>query len=271
MTYYYQHTDLIIYKAAIYDDWERAKTIFQECPTLRSKPINVRLETPLMIAVGTNCSDNFVRGLMFLINPDSDDRHSELYDKNDKGYTALHCAVEKDMILFLRENTLVQTQSYERVGTSILPVSDGNLITLTIQAGLLAPALKNISEIKENIMTCNRKRRSGHYLEYFRTCNSYNIYELIEECILAYLGIIWYRFEGFNLFHLAIKERQVQVFNLVYQMSSYKTFAASELHEEEQENALRIAAKLAQPHRLNIVTGAALQMKCELRWIKVFF
>ncbi|GKB56897.1 hypothetical protein Tco_0913083, partial [Tanacetum coccineum] len=103
------------------------------------------------------------------------------------------------------------------------------------------------------------------------TAVKYGIYELIEECILTYPGIIWYRFEGFNLFHLAIKERQVQVFNLVYQMSSYKTFAASELHEEEQENALRIAAKLAQPHRLNIVTGAALQMKCELRWIKACY
>nr|GEZ12539.1 ankyrin repeat-containing domain, PGG domain protein [Tanacetum cinerariifolium] len=144
----------------------------------------------------------------------------------------------------------------------------------------MAPALKNIREIKE------KHYESNMLVKYIcktlienedpdTTWNilgraiaaavKYGIYQLIEECLLAYPGIIWYCFEGFNLFHLAIKERQVQVFNLVYQMSSYKTFAASELHDEEQENALHIAAKLAQPHRLNIVIGAALQMQRELQ------
>nr|GEV52356.1 reverse transcriptase domain-containing protein [Tanacetum cinerariifolium] len=61
-------------------------------------------------------------------------------------------------------------------------------------------------------------------------------------------SIIWSEFEGYNLFHLAIKERQVQVYNLVYQMSGHKAFVASELHGEE--NALHIAAKLAPSHRL---------------------
>nr|GEY21628.1 zinc finger, CCHC-type [Tanacetum cinerariifolium] len=61
---------------------------------------------------------------------------------------------------------------------------------------------------------------------------------------------------GYNLFHLAIKERQVRVYNLVYQMSSHKAFAASELHGEE--NALHIAAKLAPSHRLSTITDAAL-------------
>ncbi|GKC79753.1 ankyrin repeat-containing domain, PGG domain protein [Tanacetum coccineum] len=94
----------------------------------------------------------------------------------------------------------------------------------------------------------------------------YGIYELIEECILAYPAIIWSEFEGYNLFHLAIKERQVRVYNLVYQMSGHKAFAASELHGEE--NALHIAAKLAPSHRLSTITGAALQMQRELQWYK---
>ncbi|GKC36713.1 ankyrin repeat-containing domain, PGG domain protein [Tanacetum coccineum] len=310
MTYYYQHTDLIIYKTAIYDDWERAKTIFQECPALRSKPINVRLDTPLMIAVGTNCSHNFVSGLMFLINPDSDDRHSELYAVNDKGYTALHCAVEvgntvdasilvscmpeltliqnsngytplilaashgkKDMIQFLRENTLVQPQSYERVGTSIdtcthwIPIKKSEIRSMSSQVveeegtlnklwGIrdMAPALKNVSEMKEKHYESNMlvKYICKTLIEKedpdttwnilgraIATAVKYGIYELIEECILTYPGI------------------------------NNMTFASSELHEEEQENALHIAAKLAQPHRLNIVTGAALQMQRELQWFKM--
>ncbi|GKF49339.1 ankyrin repeat-containing domain, PGG domain protein, partial [Tanacetum coccineum] len=37
---------------------------------------------------------------------------------------------------------------------------------------------------------------------------------------------------------------------------------------EEKENSLHKAAKLAPPHRLNIVTGAALQLQRELQWYK---
>ncbi|GKA41083.1 hypothetical protein Tco_0733676 [Tanacetum coccineum] len=86
----------------------------------------------------------------------------------------------------------------------------------------------------------------------------YGIYKLIKECILAYPGIIWSEFEGYTLFRLAIKECQVRMYNLVYQMSSHKAFAAGELHG--QENALHISVKLASSHRLSTITGAALQM-----------
>ena len=101
------------------------------------------------------------------------------------------------------------------------------------------------------------------------TAVKYGNVEFIEECILAYPGLIWYEFDGYNLFHLAIKERQVEVYNLVYQMSGHKAFAASDRHEEENENALHIAAKLAPSHRLSTITGAALQLQSEIRWYKV--
>ncbi|KAI3716438.1 hypothetical protein L1987_67315 [Smallanthus sonchifolius] len=51
-------------------------------------------------------------------------------------------------------------------------------------------------------------------------------------------------------------------------MSRHKVFAATEVDSEENENALHIAAKLAPPHRLNAVTGAALQMQRELQWFQ---
>ena len=52
-------------------------------------------------------------------------------------------------------------------------------------------------------------------------------------------------------------------------MSGHKAFAVSELHGEEKENALHIAAKLAPSHRLSTITGAALQLQSELQWYKV--
>ncbi|KAJ9555677.1 hypothetical protein OSB04_010291 [Centaurea solstitialis] len=91
-------------------------------------------------------------------------------------------------------------------------------------------------------------------------------YEVVEECILAYPSTIWDAFSGFYLFHSAIHQRQERVYNLVYQMTSYKTFVASYVNPETNENALHIAAKLAPHHRLNTITGAALQMQRELQW-----
>ena len=101
------------------------------------------------------------------------------------------------------------------------------------------------------------------------TAVTYGTYELIEECIVTYPGIIWYNVGGFYLFLAAIKQRQERVYNLVYQMSGHKVFAATQLDDENNENALHIAAKLAPPHRLNVVTGAALQMQRELQWFQV--
>ncbi|KAM0013645.1 putative ankyrin repeat-containing domain, PGG domain, ankyrin repeat-containing domain superfamily [Helianthus debilis subsp. tardiflorus] len=100
------------------------------------------------------------------------------------------------------------------------------------------------------------------------TAVEYGTHELIEECILTYPGIIWYDVGGFYLFLAAIKQRQERVYNLVYQMSGHKVFASTQVDGEENENALHIAAKLAPPHRLNVVTGAALQMQRELQWFQ---
>ncbi|KAJ0617214.1 putative ankyrin repeat-containing domain-containing protein [Helianthus annuus] len=101
------------------------------------------------------------------------------------------------------------------------------------------------------------------------TAVEYGTHELIEECIITYPGIIWYDVGGFYLFLAAIKQRQERVYNLVYQMSGHKVFASTQVDGEENENALHIAAKLAPPHRLNVVTGAALQMQRELQWFQV--
>ncbi|KAF5820160.1 putative Actin family, ankyrin repeat-containing domain-containing protein [Helianthus annuus] len=103
------------------------------------------------------------------------------------------------------------------------------------------------------------------------TAVEYGTHELIEECIITYPGIIWYDVGGFYLFLAAIKQRQERVYNLVYQMSGHKVFASTQVDGEENENALHIAAKLAPPHRLNVVTGAALQMQRELQWFQAGF
>ncbi|XP_076948093.1 uncharacterized protein LOC143620263 [Bidens hawaiensis] len=98
------------------------------------------------------------------------------------------------------------------------------------------------------------------------TAVKYGTRELIEECIIAYPYIIWYNVDGYYLILEAIIQRQERVYNLVHQMSFYKVFVATQLYKKGNDNALHLAAKLAPPHRLTVVMGAALQMQRELQW-----
>ncbi|KAI3674853.1 hypothetical protein L2E82_51872 [Cichorium intybus] len=64
MTYNYVISDLPFYKAALHDDWESVSQIFEQDPDLMTKQITYWWETPLIIAVGTNQSHNFVNKLV---------------------------------------------------------------------------------------------------------------------------------------------------------------------------------------------------------------
>ncbi|KAL9680539.1 hypothetical protein QQ045_018419 [Rhodiola kirilowii] len=98
------------------------------------------------------------------------------------------------------------------------------------------------------------------------TAAKHRIHELIEECLGRYPGLIWYKIEGLYLFLAAIKNRQVKVYNLLYQMTGHVVFAATNTIGED--NALHLVGRKATQHTLSTVTGAALQMQRELQWFK---
>ncbi|MFS8008198.1 putative ankyrin repeat-containing domain, PGG domain, ankyrin repeat-containing domain superfamily [Helianthus anomalus] len=92
------------------------------------------------------------------------------------------------------------------------------------------------------------------------------IFELIKVCVETYPDIVWYEDEGFYLLLSAIRYRQEKVFNLVYQMTGHKVFAATA--NLNGDNPLHLAARLSPLPRLKTVSGAALQMQRELQWFK---
>ncbi|KAJ9168040.1 hypothetical protein P3X46_019615 [Hevea brasiliensis] len=94
------------------------------------------------------------------------------------------------------------------------------------------------------------------------------IYEIMEEIMESFPHAIWFSDnENHNLFHIAVMNRQENVFNLLYQISDYKhRLLVSE--DIFGNNILHLAGKLAPQHRLNLISGAALQMQYELRWFK---
>ncbi|KAL8093736.1 hypothetical protein AgCh_035572 [Apium graveolens] len=67
-----------------------------------------------------------------------------------------------------------------------------------------------------------------------------------------------------TIFHIAVKHRQENVYNLLHETGPTKLGTIDHFGE----NILHLAARLPGQERLNIVSGAALQMQRELLWFK---
>ncbi|KAK1435353.1 hypothetical protein QVD17_01114 [Tagetes erecta] len=181
-SYDYATSDLPIHKAAIADDWDSVKRIFEQHPQLMTKQILE--ETPLIIAIGTNHSHRFVKKLVELIVAVG--AKDKLFVASCGGNNPLHYAakvgnttaarllVEQNPDMTLVANpygnmplTLAafhgnkETMKYLLTVTPDLVTGDegdspyagaagGDLITLTLKAGYYAPTIKNIHDVKVN-------------------------------------------------------------------------------------------------------------------------
>lgn len=70
-----------------------------------------------------------------------------------------------------------------------------------------------------------------------------------------------------SIFHIAVLNRQVEIFNLIYEVAGMKDLMATFL-DNDGNNMLHLAAMLAPAHQLNRIPGAALQMQREVLWYK---
>ncbi|KAK9989404.1 hypothetical protein SO802_029643 [Lithocarpus litseifolius] len=92
--------------------------------------------------------------------------------------------------------------------------------------------------------------------------------EFLDILIGSYPNIIWTIDDHRrSLLHIAVKNRQESVFNLIYETVAAKEIILTYVDCSKQ-NILHLAGELAPPRRLNIVSGAALQMQRELLWFK---
>lgn len=72
-----------------------------------------------------------------------------------------------------------------------------------------------------------------------------------------------------SIIHIAVLHRHSSIFSLIHELNSFKYFMV-DLEDDEENNILHYAAKLAPSHQLNLISGAALQMTHELLWFEVF-
>ncbi|KAI9126557.1 hypothetical protein K1719_002153 [Acacia pycnantha] len=94
-------------------------------------------------------------------------------------------------------------------------------------------------------------------------------FEFLAELMKAYPDLIW-EFDNRlqSIIHIAVLHRHPKIFNLIHAYSANKDIILSYEDENDGNNILHLAAKLAPPNRLELVSGAAFQMKLELLWFQ---
>ncbi|KAF5472267.1 hypothetical protein F2P56_009001 [Juglans regia] len=101
----------------------------------------------------------------------------------------------------------------------------------------------------------------------FNAARSGNV-EFLIILIRSYPDLIWeVDLKNRSIFHLAIKYRQENVFNLIYELGAIKDIIAL-YADQHNNNMLHLAAEIAPSERLNVISGAALQMQKVLLWFK---
>ncbi|XVF00493.1 hypothetical protein REPUB_Repub04eG0005700 [Reevesia pubescens] len=93
-------------------------------------------------------------------------------------------------------------------------------------------------------------------------------HKFLAELIRFYPDLIWeVNDANQTIFHIAVLHRHLSIFNQIYKIGSIKDEIVT-YESTHGDNILHLAAKIPFSDRLNIVSGAALQMHRELLWFK---
>ncbi|KAL1208823.1 hypothetical protein V5N11_010502 [Cardamine amara subsp. amara] len=103
----------------------------------------------------------------------------------------------------------------------------------------------------------------------FDAAQSGNV-ELLVILFRSYPDLIW-KVDDKNrsLFHIAAINRHENIFNIIYELGTFKDLLAAYREKESENNLLHLVACLPPISRLQVVSGAALQMQRELLWFKI--
>ncbi|KAJ0736333.1 putative ankyrin repeat-containing domain, PGG domain, ankyrin repeat-containing domain superfamily [Helianthus annuus] len=129
-------------------------------------------------------------------------------------------------------------------------------------------ALTLVKCLCQEISALNLPSNSDYYSNPIVEASTNGAYEVLQEIADTFPQAIWYADKSKHyMIQLAILHRCEKVYNLTYQMSDHKHFHKT-LKDNDHNNLLHLAGKLAPQQKLNLVSGAALQMQRELQWFK---
>uniref|UniRef100_A0A5B6YR97 PGG domain-containing protein n=1 Tax=Davidia involucrata TaxID=16924 RepID=A0A5B6YR97_DAVIN len=100
------------------------------------------------------------------------------------------------------------------------------------------------------------------------TAAELGIVEFLTMLIQSYPDLIWKVDDNSrSIFHIAVAHRQEKIFNLIYEIGAHMDLIAA-YKDGNNNNILHLAGKLAPADRLEIDSGAALQLRRELHWFE---
>ncbi|KAL9689133.1 hypothetical protein QQ045_033565 [Rhodiola kirilowii] len=115
--------------------------------------------------------------------------------------------------------------------------------------------------------------KGGSVLNYYKLplllAATNGIHDIIEQLTWVFPYATWFNENNHSdIFRLAVSNRHHNVYNSLYEMGHLYLNAVRQSVDEKGDSMLHLAAKLAPPQRLNLITGAASQMQHEVQWYK---
>lgn len=94
-------------------------------------------------------------------------------------------------------------------------------------------------------------------------------HEFLAALMSSYPELVWETDDrNRTIIHVAVLHRHASIFNLVHEIGSIKDVIVT-YADDQGNNIVHMAAKLAPQNQLNLVSGVALQMHRELVWFEV--
>ncbi|XP_057431617.1 ankyrin repeat-containing protein ITN1-like isoform X2 [Lotus japonicus] len=134
-----------------------------------------------------------------------------------------------------------------------------------------APVLKLIERMWSIFLALDDEMMKKVMSEpYQLTCIAAQVgnFEFLSVVMSTYPDMIWeLNTMDQSIIHIAALHRHASIFNLIHEIGPTKDIILTFI-DKKKNNLLHCVAKLAPPDRLNIVSGAALQMMLELSWFE---
>ncbi|KAI7740573.1 hypothetical protein M8C21_027693 [Ambrosia artemisiifolia] len=126
--------------------------------------------------------------------------------------------------------------------------------------------------ILKRICTEVSKLKSGtsdHYGDAFLVAMENDTPEVISMIIETFPQSLWtIDVKGYTVTQISIMNRCEKVYNLLVKMMVLRKFSHNSIVDKDGNNLLHLVGQLAPTHKLNKVTGGALQMQKELQWFQ---
>uniref|UniRef100_A0A7N0U420 Uncharacterized protein n=1 Tax=Kalanchoe fedtschenkoi TaxID=63787 RepID=A0A7N0U420_KALFE len=232
------------YSAAIKGDWKTAKGICEVHPDIVQSRITREWETGLHIAAAAR-NLHFVKELVKLMTD------ADIALPNRINNTAL-CFAAASGIVEIAKEMVQRDQRFDKLARNS-------------EALNLVPELWNLVLNLDDKDISNLIREPSPLL--FVAIALGNV-EFVKILLESYPDLIWkVDHRKRSIFHVAVWYRQESIFRIIYEIGAIKDFIAL-YDDSKNNNMLHMAARIAPANRLNIVSGAALQLQRELLWYK---